>query len=35
MELFPDTRRRVGKEGVLAIDRSNLDIPTFIRRQID
>ena len=35
MELFPAARRRVGKEGALAIDRNNLDIPTFIRRQID
>jgi len=35
MDLFPGAKRRVGKEGALAIDRNNLDIPTFIRRQID
>ena len=35
MELFPAARRRVGQEGALAIDRNDLDIPTFIRRQID
>jgi cell division GTPase FtsZ len=35
MELFPASRRTVGKEARLSIDRNNLDIPTFIRRQID
>jgi cell division protein FtsZ len=35
MDLFPAARRRTGKEGVLAIDRNDLEIPTFIRRQID
>jgi cell division protein FtsZ len=35
MELFPAGKRRVGAEGALTIDRNNLDIPTFIRRQID
>jgi len=35
MELFPTVRRLAGKDSRMAIDRSNLDIPTFIRRQID
>jgi hypothetical protein len=35
MELFPASKRRVGKEGAMAVDRNDLDIPTFIRRQID
>jgi hypothetical protein len=35
MELFPAGKRTSGKESRLAIDRTNLDIPTFIRRQID
>ena len=35
MELFPAGRRTAGKEGRLSLDRNNLDIPTFIRRQID
>jgi len=35
MELFPGANRMAGKDSRLAIDRNNLDIPTFIRRQID
>jgi cell division GTPase FtsZ len=35
MELFPSAKRTAGTEARLAIDRNNLDIPTFIRRQID
>ena len=35
MELFPAGKSRVSTEGSLSIDRNNLDIPTFIRRQID
>jgi cell division protein FtsZ len=32
--LFP-TRRRTVREGVLAIDKSDLEVPTFIRRNVD
>jgi len=35
MDLFPGAKRQVGREGALAIDRNNLEVPTFIRRQID
>lgn len=35
MELFPSIKRTAGKEARMTIDKGNLDIPTFIRRQID
>jgi len=35
VDLFPLKRRRVGRETVLTLDKSNLDVPTFIRRQMD
>ncbi len=35
MELFPSMKRTAGTEARLSIDKGNLDIPTFIRRQID
>jgi len=35
VDLFPIKRRRVGKDNVLAVDKSDLEVPTFLRRQID
>jgi cell division protein FtsZ len=35
IDMFPTARRRVGREAVLAIDRNDLEVPTFLRRQID
>lgn len=34
-EIFPVRRRRIRQEAELAIDKSNLEIPTFLRRQLD
>jgi cell division protein FtsZ len=34
-DMFPTARRKVTREGVLSIDRADLNVPAFLRRQID
>jgi cell division protein FtsZ len=35
LEMFPAARRHQGKDMVASIDKNDLEIPTFLRRQID
>ncbi|MFO7651925.1 MAG: cell division protein FtsZ [bacterium] len=34
-EMFPVSRRRIGDDGSLRIDSGDLEVPTFVRRQMD
>lgn len=34
-DLFPARRRHLGKEGELVLDRNDMEIPTFLRRNLD
>jgi cell division protein FtsZ len=34
-DLFPMKKRRAGKEGELAIDKADLEVPAFLRRHLD
>lgn len=35
LELFPNKRRRLGKDGEVVVDRNDLEVPTFLRRSLD
>ncbi|HTW90621.1 MAG TPA: cell division protein FtsZ [bacterium] len=35
MDLFPSIKRTMGKEVTMAVDKHNLDVPAFLRRQLD
>jgi hypothetical protein len=34
-DMFPVSRRRIGEDGSLRLDRNDLEVPTFVRRQMD